>query len=315
VLRALEDLLQDVTAGDPMTGLKWTHRSLRKLCKALRHQGIRIAPHTVARLLRKNHFSLRTCRKLRAGLRHADRDRQFRYLVRLRRLYITRGWPVISVDTKKKEWVGDFKNQGKCWRREARAVLDHDFPSWAVGRAIPVGVFDLVHNDGLVVIGNSHETPTFAVSAIRRWWQQVGRRRYRDSRHLLIEADSGGANDHRKWEWKIALQALADKFDLTIAVTHYPPGASKWNPIDHRMFSLISANWAGEPLVSYETMLKYIRTTHSETGFHCRAYLDQKTYTAQRPNKKQRSNVRLKRRSVCPQWNYVIRPHKQKSGS
>lgn len=309
VLTALETLLQDATAGDPITGLKWTHRSLRKLCKALRSQGIKVALNTVARLLRNSHFSLRTCRKQRAGLRRADRDRQFRYLVRLRRLYITRGWPVVSVDTKKKEWIGDFKNPGRCWRRQAREVLDHDFPTWAIGRAIPVGIFDLVHNDGLVVIGTSHETPTFAVSAIRRWWLQVGRRRYGDCRHLLIEADSGGANDHRKWEWKIALQTLADEFGLAIAVTHYPPGASKWNPIDHRMFSLISGNWAGEPLVSYETMLKYIRTTRSAKGFHCRAYLDKKTYTAQRPTKEQRATVRLKRRHVCPPWNYVIVPH------
>jgi Rhodopirellula transposase DDE domain len=315
VLTALETLLQDATAGDPITGLKWTHRSLRKLCKALRCQGIKVSLNTVARLLRSNHFSLRTCRKLRAGLRHAERDRQFRYLVRLRRLYITREWPVISVDTKKKEWVGDFKNLGQCWRSQARVVLDHDFPTWAIGRAIPVGIFDLVHNDGLVVIGISHETPTFAVSAIRRWWLQVGRHRYPDCRHLLIEADSGGANDHRKWEWKIALQALADEFGLTIAMTHYPPGASKWNPIDHRMFSLISANWAGEPLVSYETMLKYIRTTRSAKGFHCRAYLDRKTYTAQRPSNEQRRVVRLKRRLVCPQWNYVIKPHKTKPRS
>jgi hypothetical protein len=311
----LEELLKDATAGDPMTGLKWTHRSLRKLCKALRRSRIKISPHTVARLLRVKRFSLRTCRKLRAGLRHTDRDRQFRYLVRLRRLYISRGWPVISIDTKKKEWVGEFKNPGRCYRRSARAVLDHDFPTWAKGRAIPVGVFDLVHNDGLVVIGVSHETPTFAVSAIRRWWLQVGRNRYGNCRHLLVEADSGGANDHRKWEWKIALQALADEFDLIIAVTHYPPGASKWNPIDHRMFSLISANWAGEPLVSYETMLKYIRTTRSENGFHCRAYLDQKSYTTQRPTQEQRGGVRLKRRTVCPQWNYVIRPHKRKPRS
>jgi hypothetical protein len=315
VVRALEQLLRDVTAGDPITGLKWTHRSLRKLCKALRRQGLRVSPPTVARVLRQRCFSLRTCRKQRAGIRNPDRDRQFRYLIRLRRLYITHGWPVISVDTKKKEWVGDFKNPGQCWRKEARLVLDHDFPTWAVGRAVPVGVFDLVHNDGYVVLGTSHETPTFAVSAIHRWWQDVGRRRYQDGNHLLIEVDSGGANDHRKWEWKIALQNLADAFDLIIAVTHYPPGASKWNPIDHRMFSLISANWAGEPLASYETMLKYIRTTHSEKGFHCRACLDRKEYTAQRPTKEQRRQVRLKRRRVFPDWNYIIYPHKDRKRS
>lgn len=315
MVRALEQLLQDATAGDPITGLKWTHRSLRKLCRALRRRGLKVSPHTVARLLRQRGFSLRTCRKLRAGIRNPDRDRQFRYLIRLRRYYITRGWAAISVDTKKKEWVGDFKNAGQCWRREARQVLDHDYPSWAVGRAIPVGVFDLVHNDGYVVLGTTHETPTLAVSAIRRWWLQVGRRRYKDDRHLLIEADSGGANDHRKWEWKIALQACADEFGLIIAVTHYPPGASKWNPIDHRMFSLISANWAGEPLDSYEKILKYIRTTHSEKGFHCRACIDQKEYVAQKTTKQQIRKLRLKRRRLFPDWNYTIYPHKHRERS
>ena len=150
-------------------------------------------------------------------------------------------------------------------------MLDHDFPSWAIGRAIPYGIYDPASNDGYVVVGTSHETPAFAVAAIRRWWIVVGRRRYPEARRLLIQADSGGANGCRKWAWKVALQRLADEFGLIIMVTHYPPGASKWNPIDHRMFSLISANWAGEPLVSYETVLKYIRTTRSEAGFHCRA--------------------------------------------
>jgi Rhodopirellula transposase DDE domain len=314
VLRALEQLLQDATAGDPITGLKWTHRSLRKLCRALRRQGWKVSPPTVARWLRQRGFSLRTCRKQKAGIRDPNRDRQFRYVIRLRRLYITRGWAAISVDTKKKEWVGDFKNAGRCWRQEARQVLDHDYPTWAVGRAIPVGVFDLAHNDGYVVLGTTHETPTFAVSAIRRWWLQVGRHRYLHS-HLLIEADSGGANDHRKWEWKSALQTLADKFGLIIAVTHYPPGASKWNPIDHRMFSLISANWAGEPLDSYEKVLKYIRTTHSQTGFHCRACMDRKEYVAQKLTKEKIRQIRLKRRRLFPQWNYTIYPHKPRKGS
>lgn len=312
-MRALEQLLGDATAGDPVTGLKWTHRSLRKLCKALRRQGIPVSRQTIARLLRQQHYSLRTCRKQRAGIRDPDRERQFRYLARLRRLYITRGWPVISVDTKKKELVGAFKNAGRCWRRQARLVLDHDFPSWAKGRAIPVGVYDLVHNDGYVVVGISHETPTFVVSAIRRWWLVVGRRRYPHARRLLIEVDGGGANDYRKWEWKIALQALADEFGLVVAVTHFPSGASKWNPIDHRMFSLISANWAGEPLTSYELILKYIRTTHSREGFHCRACLDRKEYEAQRPTREQRRWVRLKRRRVFPNWNYTIHPHRSKT--
>jgi Rhodopirellula transposase DDE domain len=308
----LQSLLQDSTAGDPVSGLKWTHRSLRKLCEALRRDHIGLSPTTLGRLLHAGGFSLRTCRKEKAGVRHPDRDRQFRYLTRLRRLYITHGWPVVSVDTKKKEWVGDFKNPGRSWRQTAREVLDHDFPSWATGRAVPVGVYDVAHNDGLVVLGTSHETPTFEVSAIRRWWLAVGRQRYRSQRRLLVEVDSGGGNDYRKWEWKHALQGLANELDLTITVTHYPPGASKWNPIDHRMFSLISANWAGEPLVSYETMLKHIRTTRSKTGFRCRAYMDKHEYTAQRLTSEQRASIHLRRRSVLPRWNYTIYPDRPK---
>jgi hypothetical protein len=313
-VRALQDLLRDDTAGDPISGLRWTHRSLRKLCKALQRQGIRLAAPTIGRLLRQQHFSLRTCRKLKAGRHDPDRDRQFRYIVRLRRLFLAKNWPVISVDTKKKELIGEFKNPGRCWRRVDREVLDHDYPSWATGRAIPTGIYDLAHNDGLVVIGTSRETPTFEVLAIRRWWLQIGRPRYPHSQHLLIEVDSGGANDHRKWEWKVALQQLADEFQLTITVTHFPPGASKWNPIEHRMFSLISGNWAGEPLDSYEKMLKYVRTTRSTTGFHCRACMDWGQYTPERKaTEEQKTFVRLKRRRGLPNLNYTIIPHKRKS--
>ena len=269
-----------------------------------------MAHSTIARLLDDLRFSLRTCRKNKAGTRHKDRDRQFRYLVRLRKLYLTLGLPVISVDTKKKELVGDFKNPGRCWRCRDREVLDHDFPSWAIGRAIPYGIYDLAFNDGLVVVGTSHETPSFAVAAIRRWWMEVGRWRYFGQRRLLIEADAGGANAATKWEWKVALQGLADEFGLIITVTHYPPGASKWNPIDHRMFSLISANWSGEPLVSYETILGYIRRTRSSEGFHCRACLDPADYPLRsKGTPEARRRVRLKPRPVLPQWNYTIWPH------
>jgi hypothetical protein len=310
----LQDLLQDATAGDPITGLKWTHRSLRKLCKALRRRGVKLAPSTLARLLRRLHFSLQTCRKQKAGIRDRDRDRQFRYLLRLRNWYLTRKRPVISVDTKKKEWVGNFKNPGRSWRRRPRQVLDHDYPSWGEGRANPAGIYDLAYNDGYVVIGISHETPSFEVAAIRQWWLQVGRQRYANEHRMLIEVDGGGANDHRKWEWKLALQGLADEFDMTITVTHFPPGASKWNPIDHRMFSLISANWAGEPLVSYEMIVKHIRTTRSDTGFHCRACLDRREYTIKKKiTAEQKATIRLTRRSVLPAWNYTICPHKDRS--
>jgi hypothetical protein len=228
----------------------------------------------------------------------------------MRRLYLARGLPVISVDTKKKEWVGNFKNRGRCWRRQPRDVLDHDFPRWAIGRAIVSGIFDSASNDGYAVVGTSHETPEFAVAAIRRWWLVVGRRRYPKARRLLIQADGGGANGSRRWAWKVALQRLADEFDLIITVTHYPPGASKWNPIEHRMFSLISANWAGEPLVSYETVLKYLRTTRSEAGFHCRACLDETDYPmGYKVKPEEKARVRLKPRPVLPRWNYTIWPH------
>lgn len=276
----------------------------------MRRRGANLSPPTIARLLRRLGFSLRTNRKRVAGIADPDRDEQFRYLLRLRRLYITLGLPVISVDTKKKEWVGNFKNPGRCWRQHDRAVLDHDYPSWASGQAIPVGVYDLAYRDGYVLVGTSHDTPAFTAAAIRRWLRDVGRRRYPQARRLLIEADGGGATDHRKWEWKVALQGVADEFDLTITVTHYPAGASKWNPIEHRLFGPISANWAGEPLVSYETILKYIRTTRTGTVGRCRARLDTTAYPVKhRVPKEERARVRLKRRRIRPELNYTIYPH------
>jgi len=306
----LEELLQDATAGDPITGLKWTHRSLRKIQEALHRRGVESSPPTIARLLRRLHFSLRTNRKRLAGIRDLDRDRQYCYLTRLRRLYITVGLPVISVDTKKKEWVGNFKNPGRCWRRQNREVLDHDYPSWASGQAIPNGVYDLASKEGYVLVGTSHNTPAFMVATIHRWWLDVGRHRYPKARRLLIEADGGGATDHRKWGWKVDLQRLADEFELIVTVTHYPAGASKWNPIEHGMFGPISANWAGEPLVSYETILKFIRTTRTETVVHCRARLDKKKYPIEhRVAPEDKARIRLKRHRIRPQLNYTIYPH------
>lgn len=312
----MRELLKDATAGDPVSGVKWTNRSLRKLQRALRKQGLRLALSTIARLLRQQGYSLRTNRKRRAGTHQRDRDRQFRYLARMRQLYRTLKFPVISVDAKKKELVGNFKNPGRRWRCKPRDVLDHDFPSWAVGKAIPYGIYDFAHNDGYVVIGRSHETAAFAAAAIRRWWIAVGRKRYPLAKRLLIQADGGGSNGCRRWEWKLALQRLADEFGLIITVTHYPSGASKWNPIDHRMFSLISGNWAGEPLASYELILKYIRATRSETGFRCRAFLDRKHYPTQvKVTPAQKASIRLKPRRVLPRWNYTILPHQQRHES
>jgi hypothetical protein len=312
LVAALENLLQDVTAGDPSTGMKWTHRSTRKLARVLRRLGFRIGYRTVARLLHQRRFSLRTNRKCLAGTHDPQRDRQFRYLTRQRRRYLKNGWPVISVDAKKREFVGNFKNPGRCWRREPRRVLDHDFRRFAVGVAILYGIYDVQHNDGYVVIGQWHETAAFAVAAIHRWWLRVGRYRYPKAKRLVIEADSGGSNGHRRLVWKVALQKLADELRLVICVSHWPPGASKWNLIDHRMFSQISANWAGEPLVSYRVIREWIGHTKSEKGFRCQAVIDQRKYLkGVKATREERASLNLRPRRVLPAWNYVIRPHKQ----
>jgi hypothetical protein len=309
VREVLKVLLRDATAGDPRGGLRWTHKTTRKLAAALGRRGVRVGHVTVARLLRAQKYSLRSNRKRLGGKQDPHRDQQFRLLGRRRRRFQQHDWPIISVDTKKKELVGNFKNAGRSWRGEDRDVLDHDFPSMARGRAFPYGIYDENRNAGYVVIGTTHQTPAFAVSAIRAWWRKVGRHRYSGVSRLALEADSGGANGNRCWAWKVGLQDLADEFGLTITVGHYPAGASKWNPIEHRMFSLISANWAGEPLTSYEVMLQHIRTTRSAVGFRCRASLDPRFYPAHvKVSEQAKARVQLSRHRVLPQWNYTIRP-------
>jgi Rhodopirellula transposase DDE domain len=283
---------------------------LSKLQKALRHRGIRLARATIARLLHDRGFSLKTCRKQKAGIQNPDRDEQFRYIAKMRKRFLSKGLPAISVDVKKKELIGNFKNAGRCWRRRHREVLDHDYPSWASGKAVPVGIYDIGRKDGYVVVGISNETATFITAAISRWWRVIGRHRYRKAR-LLLNMDAGGANDPRKGLWKVALQKLADETGLVIMVTHYPSGASKWNPIEHELFSAISNNWAGEPLISYETVVKYIRTTRTKAGLRCRAYLDRKEYPArQRVRPEELARVRIKPSRVLPKWNYTILPHR-----
>jgi hypothetical protein len=303
-------LVEQDSAGDPMTGRKWTRKTTTALADALSARGFPVSADTVARLLRRQGYTLMANRKRISQGSDPDRDRQFRYLRRVRQLFVSKGLPVISVDTKKKELVGNFKNPGRRWRRRHRDVQDHDFPSTALGHAIPYGIYDCRHNDGYVVVGTSHETGAFAVACIRRWWLAVGRQRYAGARALLIEADCGGGNDSRRWAWKLALQGLADEFGLTILVTHYPPGASKWNPIEHRMFSLISIHWAAEPLVSYEVVLILIRGTRSQAGFCCEACLDSGDYpTDAKVSKAQRATIRLERRPFLPRLNYAVLPH------
>lgn len=260
--------------------------------------------------MKERHYALKGNRKSIARTHEPERDRQFRYIGRQRRAFLKAGNPVISVDTKKKELIGRFKHAGRTWRRTVLEVSDHDFPSQAVGKAIPYGIYALNHNRGYVVVGISHDTPEFACAALRRWWLVEGRRHYRASRRLLIQADCGGANSNRSWRWKAGLQRLADSFNLTITVTHFPPSASKWNPIEHRMFNLISANWAGQPLVSYETVLKFIRTTRSAQGFTCAAELDRRAYATQlKLTPAQRAAINVHPHRLFPHWNYTIRPH------
>jgi hypothetical protein len=302
-------VLQDATAGDPITGIKWTRKTLRALARAVRRGGFKVGFVTIRRLLRARGYALRVNRKRLTRTQVPERDRQMRYLVRLRHTFLKVGKPGISVDTKKRELVGNFKHAGSTWRQQPLEVLEYDYPSWADGVAIPYGVYDLAANEGFVVVGTSHQTPAFAIAAIRRWWLTVGQVRYADHRELLIEADGGNPNANGCGWWKFGLQQLADECGLTITVTHLPTGASKWNPIEHRLFSRISTNWAGQPLVSYETLLKFLRTTQTETGLRCKAYLDTTAYeTGLQLTPEQKAQINVFPHRVLPKWNYTIKP-------
>jgi hypothetical protein len=302
-------LLRDASAGDPITGLKWTRKTLRALQRALKRKGFKVGLATLRRLLRKLRYAIRVNRNRLTREQNPQRDRQMRYLVRVRRRFLKAGHPVISVDTQKRELVGNFKNAGGTWRQEAIPVLEYDYPSHAEGVAIPYGMYDLAANEGFVVVGLSHQTPEFAIAAIRLWWLKVGRFRYGGQQELLIEADGGNPNSSRSWRWKFGLQQLADEFGLRITVTHFPPGASKWNPVEHRLFSHISENWSGQPLISYETVLKFIRTTKTDTGLRVRACLDKTRYqTGLELTAEQKAHINLFPLRVLPEWNYTIKP-------
>lgn len=309
MIGTLQDLLQDATAGNPISGLKWTRKSLRKLVRQLKRRKIRVSAPTISRLLREQEFTLRVNRKRLTRAHHPLRDLQMRYITRQRHAFEKAGLPVISVDCKKKELIGPFRNPGRTWRQTPQSVFETDFASQATGKAIPYGVYDLQQNMAYVGVGTSHETSEFAVATIRAWWCQLGHPIYPQAKALLILADGGGGNFCRGWNWKAGLQRLADEFDLTITVAHYPPGASKWNPIEHCVFGPISQNWAGEPLISYETVLKFIRTTSTQTGLRCRARLDRKQYQTQlKVTKAEQAEINLNRRHIRPDWNYTIAP-------
>jgi len=293
-----------------MTGLRWTRRTTATIAEVLVAHGFAISPNTVARLLYELDYSLRVNRKAIATTHSPDRNDQFEYIADVRRRFQRRRWPIISVDSKKRELVGLFKNPGARWAREARPVYDHDFRSDARGIGIPYGLYDPVANRGTIVVGVSHDTPAFAAHAIAHWWHREGQPAYAGARHLLILADTGGSNGARCGAWKTELQAqVATSFGLRVTVAHYPTGASKWNPIEHRLFSEISKHLAGEPLDSHQKILNFIRTTRTQTGLRVSAYLDRRQYaTGLHPSPEQLQAVRLRAHDTLPRWNYTISP-------
>ncbi len=298
------------TAGDPMTGLKWTRRTTEKIARELaQFGGIEVSANTVGRILKALGYSLRVNHKKIASGTGPARDAQFQQISAIRDRFSRRGLPVISVDTKKKELVGNFKTPGAAWHKQAVAVKDHDFRSQGLGLAVPYGIYDIQANRGSVFVGASHDTPQFAVSSIEKWWRYDGCHRWSKAKELLILADCGGSNGYRCRAWKHELQQFSNRHRIKITVSHYPPGTSKWNPIEHRLFSEISKNWAGRPLDSFATIQNYISTTSTTTGLAVKAYIDPKTYAKGiKINVEQMNQLNIQKHDALPNWNYTFTP-------
>ena len=298
------------TAGDPITGVKWSRRTTRKIAAELTALGIAVSKNTVGRLLKAMDFKLRVNRKQIASTKNPERNQQFLYIGEQRERFANQGLPIISVDAKKTEPVGNFKNAGAKWDRQTVLVKDHDFRSEADGLAIPYGIYDTQANRGAVFVGTSHNTPAFAVDAIAQWWLKEGRQRYPTARELFILADGGGSNGQRCRVWRKALQdTICSPLGLTVTVSHYPPGTSKWNPIEHRLFSQISNNWAGEPLTDIDKILKFIRTTKTESGLTVGAYLMPENYdTGIKISDAEMRQLNLVPHEKLGRWNYTVRP-------
>ena len=307
----LESLVEPLARGDPESPLRWTCKSTRTLAGELTHRSHPISHEKVAQLLRQMNYSLQSNRKSEEGEDHPDRDAQFRHINQEVRRALKQGWPVISVDTKKKELIGNYQNTGQQWRQkhQAERVAGHDFPGPDVPRAYPYGIYDLGRNTGFVNVGTDHDTATFAVASIRGWWRQEGRRLYPQADRLLITADGGGSNGYRLRLWKLELQRLADQTGLEIAVCHFPPGTSKWNKVEHRLFSFISSNWRGEPLRDYETVVGLIACTTTAKGLRVTCRLDRRHYeTGRKVSKEEMARINLIPQRFHGEWNYVIRP-------
>jgi hypothetical protein len=311
----LGQLLQEDTAGDPAGRRRlWTGKRLRQMTGELRALGIAVSPNTVRRLLDQMGYALHANAKS-LSVSSPQREEQFGCIAQQKKRFLRRGLPIISVDTKKKELVGNFKNCGRVWSREPVAVNDHDFRSQAAGMASPYGIYDLVANRGAVFVGISHDTPSFAAGNIARWWRQCGRQDYPEADELLILADGGGSNGARVRAWKYELQRqVVECFGLSITLCHYPTGASKWNPVEHRLFSEISKHWAGQPLDSYSTIVRLINETTTETGLRVCATLVTKDYpTGQKISDRQMRNIGLQRHPVLPEWNYTLHPFENRN--
>lgn len=316
-MEKIRKLMKYETAGDPITGLKWTRRTTENISNELATIGIKVSKNTVGKLLKNMGYSLKVNqKKIAAGGKkmtveaQENRDKQFKYIGKIRTVYANKGFPIISVDTKKKEKIGNFKNPGTTWCIEGEDVYDHDFLQYAVGKFIPFSIYDTIANIGSVFVGITHDTPSFAVDSIVKWWSLEGRNRYSDSKYLLILADSGGSNSYRSRVWKNELQEkLCDHYGLTVSITHFPPGCSKWNPADHRLHSEISKNWAGKPLKTYETALKLIRTTTTKTGLKVNAYFNRKQYDlGKKVSDEKMRCLPIRTHNNFPSWNYTLYP-------
>jgi len=310
----LERLISPYTRGDPESPLRWTCKSVRKLADALNRKGHSVSHSTVATLLRNMDYSLQANHKTREGKQHPDRNGQFEYINKRVRSRQRSVQPVISVDTKKKEKVGDFKNRGQEWQPKGHPekVRVHDFIDKELGKVAPYGVYDLTKNNGWVSVGIDHDTAAFAVTSICRWWRKMGRPAYPKATHLLITADSGGSNSARNRLWKVELQKMANRTGLTITVCHFPPGTSKWNKIEHRMFSFITKNWRGKPLIDHATIVNLIGSTKTKEGLEIRCELDTKTYPKGiKVSDAQLEKVKLKKHKFHGDWNYTIYPNKK----
>jgi hypothetical protein len=312
LLAALDELIDGGTRGDPESPLRWICKSTRTLAAELCQQHHPISYVRVAQLLQEQNYSLQSNRKLEEGEDHPDRDAQFRHINNGVKRALAAGGPVISVDTKKKELVGNYANTGQQWlpTKQPRRVRGHDFPSPEVPRAFPYGIYDLGRNSGFVNVGTDHDTGAFAVASIRGWWHYEGRQLYPDTDTLLITADGGGSNGSRLRLWKLELQAFADETDLALSICHFPPGTSKWNKIEHRLFSFISSNWRGEPLRDYQTIVNLIAKTTTAKGLKVTCRLDRRKYPPGRKvSVEEMRKVNLKRNTFHGEWNYMIRPN------